>query len=118
MSLVKLTFGGRDPSAANAIGKGKLKVVKTDKFFGTEAVCVIGTLVEGALSVDMCIPQRNAKIQSLESNYGDDYCVKEGAKVTLMVSGINKSDFQNGDDIEFEKLTVITEKPKGRFIIA
>ncbi|MCX6800884.1 MAG: hypothetical protein NTZ73_01730 [Candidatus Diapherotrites archaeon] len=118
MSLIKLTFGGRNPSAADAIGKGKLKVVKTDKFYGTEAVCVIGTLVEGALSVNMCIPEKNAKIQSLESNYGDDYCVKEGAKVTLMVLGINKSDFNTGDDIQFQKLAVIAGKPKGRLIIA
>lgn len=113
-----MTFGGRNPSEADAIGRGKLKVVKTDKFYGTEAVCVIGTLVEGALSVNMCIPEKNAKIQSLESNYGDDYCIKEGAKVTLMVLGISKGDFQQGDDIEFQKLTVTAEKPKGRLIIA
>ena len=119
MSLTTLTFANANAERATQIGVGKVRVMKTDKFFGINEICVIGKLVEGAVANNMRVQGRSAFVRSVESNYGEDYCVKEGAQVVIMVSGISKEEYNSGDEIRFE--TTPSEeiaRPKGKFIIA
>ena len=118
MSLITLTFNNSSTEKADSIGSGKVKVIKADKFFGIEDICVIGKLLEGAVSTSMCMPGSNSQIRSVESNYGLDSCIREGAQVVLMVSNASKDSFQAGDEIEFEKAIEFVQRPKGRVIIA
>jgi len=119
MSLVTLTFGGRSTEEAEHIGKGRVRVSRTEKFFGTPEVCIMGRLVEGAVSKNMALSgKENCFIKSVESNYGEGACTREGSQIVLMVSGIMKSDVNSGDELIFEKMQQAIERPKGRVIIA
>ncbi len=119
MSLITLTFGNGKNNRALAIGRGKVKVLKTDHFFGTEELCVIGKLIEGAVATNMQLDGYDASIKSVESNYGEHTCEKTGAQVVLMVSGLAKDQLNKGDELLFEKNQVEQiQKPKGRLIIA
>lgn len=124
MSLVTLTFNSnssRSSAGANSrIARGKVKIIKTEQFFGTEEVCLIAKLIDGAIASEMQIPGTENKIVSMESNYGNGFCQKIGAQVVLMVSGACKEDYQSGQDVEFEKVQSIAavEKPRGKLIIA
>jgi hypothetical protein len=118
MSLTRMTFG--NSTRSTDLTRGKIKVLKTDEFFGTEECCIIGKIMAGAVSEEMSISGTNKKIVSVESHYGDRCCTKNGAQVVLMVSGANKRDYEYGQEIEFEKALseTIAVKPKGRIIIA
>lgn len=118
MSLITLTFNGTSTEKADSIGRGTIRVIKTDKFYGINEVCVIGKLVEGAVSTNMHLSGTNAMIKSVESNYGLDSCVRAGAQVVLMVAGAEKNQFESGQEIQFEKAIEIAQRPKGRIIIA
>jgi hypothetical protein len=123
MSLITLTFNNnsaRSGQAAKAV-KGVVKVIKTEQFFGTEEVCLIGRLVNGAIASEMLIPGTDKKIVSVESNYGDGFCQKTGAQVVLMVANADKSEYTTGQEIEFQKAVEAVAqaaKPKGKLIIA
>jgi hypothetical protein len=118
MSLTRMTFGNTERNTNKTMGR--IKVLKTDQFFGTEECCVIGKLIEGAVTQEMQISGTDKKIVSVESHYGDRICTKNGAQVVLMVSGTSKEDYELGQEITFEKmLTVKAEaRPKGKLIIA
>jgi len=119
MSLVTLTFGSTLGAEAAAIGKGKVRVLKTEKFVGSDEVCVIGKLVEGAITKRMKVSGKDsAQVMSVESKYGDGHCTHPGAQVVLMVAGVDKSEFGLGTEILFEKAFEEQAKPKGRVIIA
>jgi hypothetical protein len=118
--LTTLTFSGSGSSSAESVGKGKIKVLKTDKFVGSSEVCVIGKLVEGAVSKKMSVSGKDgSQVISVESKYGDGFCMREGAQVVLMVSGISKDEYGAGAEIVFEKSFMQeAARPKGRIIIA
>lgn len=122
MSLITLTFNNNSSRNGinNKASKGKIKIIKTEQFFGTEEVCVIARLVDGAIAREMFASGTENKIVSVESNYGDGFCQKIGAQVVLMVSGANKEDYQNGQEIEFIKAQEVNAiaKPQGKIIIA
>lgn len=119
MSLITMTFSGSD-SVAQVAAKGRIKVLKSDSFFGTEGTCVIGKLIEGAVAKEMFVPGTEKKIISVESNYGENSCNHRGAQVVLMVSESTKEEFSAGQEISFEKIQALQEqaKPKGKLIIA
>lgn len=122
MSLITLTFNNNSSRSgvASKATKGKIKVIKTEQFFGTEEVCVIGKLLDGAIASEMKTIGTENKIVSIESNYGAGYCQKIGAQVVLMITGASKEDYTNGQEVEFEKCQSIEvcEKPRGKLIIA
>jgi hypothetical protein len=122
MSLITLTFNSNSSrsSGSSKAEKGKIKIIKTEQFYGTEEVCLIGKLVDGAIASEMQIPGTENKIVSVESNYGAGFCQKIGAQVVLMVAGATKEDYQSGQEVEFEKVQTIAaiEKPRGKLIIA
>jgi len=119
MSLSTLTFGSMNSINANSHARGKVKVVKAEKFVGMEAVCIIARLVDGAVAKKMHVQGKPAsQIISVESKVGDGYCTKPGAQVVLMVEGINKEDCPTGAEIIFEKSAEEAVKSKGRIIIA
>jgi hypothetical protein len=122
MSLITLTFNNsssRNNASYSKVSKGKVRIIKTEQFFGTEEVCVIGKLVNGGIASEMLVSGTENKIVSVESNYGNGFCQKQGAQVVLMVSGANKEDYQSGQEIEFEKAQEIAiVKPQGKIIIA
>ncbi len=105
---------------ASSHTKGKVKVIKAEKFVGMDAVCVIARLVDGAVAKKMRVSGKNAtQIISVESKVGDGYCTKPGAQVVLMIEGINKEDYPEGAEIAFEKgAGEEATKSKGRLIIA
>lgn len=104
---------------ANSHTRGKVKVVKAEKFVGMDAVCVIARLTEGAVAKKMKVCGKDAtQIISVESKSGDGYCTKIGAQVVLMVQGINKDDYPSGSEIIFEKNAEVESKAKGKIIIA
>jgi hypothetical protein len=106
--------------SAFAIPSGKVKVIKAEKFVGMDAVCVIGKLVDGAVTKKMAFKGKDGtQILSVESKFGDDSCTKIGAQVVLMVEGISKDDCPSGTEIIFNK-TACTEAKKncGKIIIA
>ena len=117
MSLVTMAFR-RDKSTDQT--RGKIKILKTDEFFGIDECCIIGKLLTGAVTEEMSISGTDKKIVSVESHFGDRVCTKNGAQVVLMVSGANKRDYEYGQEVEFEKALTATvaAKPKGRIIIA
>ena len=113
-----MTFSGSN-QMQNGVAKGKIVVLKSDQFFGTEEVCVIGKLVEGAITREMIVPGTNKKIVSVESNYGEGFCSHKGAQVVLMIANSNKEEYNSGEEIKFEKISVeVEEKPRGKLIIA
>ena len=119
MSLSSLTFASMNSVNASSHTRGKIKVIKAEKFVGMEAVCVIAKLVEGAVAKKMKISGNNSsQVISVESKSGDGCCTKEGAQVVLMVEGINKEDCPSGAEIIFEKAFEEAAKSKGRVIIA
>ena len=119
MSLSSLTFGSENSINASDHARGKVKVVKAEKFVGMDAVCVISRLVEGAVAKRMRVQGKsNSVIVSVECKSGDNLCTKIGAQVVLMVEGINKDDYPTGSEIIFEKCGSEACKPKGRVIIA
>ncbi len=122
MSLVTLTFNNnssRSGMSYNKATKGKIKIIKTQQFFGTEEVCVIAKLIDGVVASEMFVSGTENKIVSVESNYGNGFCQKVGAQVVLMVAGACKEDYQSGQEIEFEKAqTLAIQKPQGKIIIA
>ena len=119
MSLSTLTFGSMNSINAQSHTRGKVKVIKAEKFVGMEAVCVIGRLVEGAVAKKMKVMGKNTtQIISVESKVGDGFCTKPGAQVVLMVQGIEKEDYPSGTEIIFEKNSAEEVKAKGRLIIA
>lgn len=105
---------------ASSHTKGKVKVIKAEKFVGMDAVCVIARLVDGAVAKKMRVLGRNAtQIISVESKVGDGYCTKPGAQVVLMIEGITKEEYPEGAEISFERgAGEDLSKPKGRLIIA
>ena len=119
MSLVTMTFGNSNSQGMGSL-KGIIKVLKADRFFGTEETCVIGKLLEGAVTKEMIVPGTDKKIVSVESNYGEGTCDHTGAQVVLMVANSNKEEYEHGKEIAFEKVAIQVEKakPKGRVIIA
>lgn len=122
MSLVTLTFNSnsaRSGSASKAV-KGTVRVIKTEQFFGTEEVCLIGRLVDGAVASEMQVAGTDKKIVSVESNYGDGFCQKSGAQVVIMLSGAEKDDYSTGQEVEFQKAMEVQAiaKPQGKLIIA
>ena len=119
MSLSSLTFGSSNSINASSYTGGKAKVVKSEKFVGMGAVCVIARLIEGAVAKKMKIKGKSGSvIISVESKSGDGVCTKNGAQVVLMIEGINKDDYPTGTEICFEKCEIESSKPKGRIIIA
>lgn len=120
MSLTTLTFGNCAAEVAEKVGKGKIQVIKTDYFYGSDGVCVIGRLIEGVVSKSMQISgKEDCKVITVESKYGDGLCTKTGAQVLLMIDGISKEDYSAGQEIAFEKNDVaLISRPKGRLIIA
>ena len=118
MSLTRMTFASDAKSTQKTTGK--IKVLKTDEFFGTDECCIIGKLIDGAVTQEMSISGTDKKIISVESHYGDVCCTKNGAQVVLMVAGAHKSDYEYGQEITFEKMLTAQAiaKPKGRIIIA
>jgi hypothetical protein len=117
MSLTTMTFNSERVTDKTI---GKIKVLKTDEFFGTDECCIIGKLMEGAVTQEMSISGTDKKIISVESHYGDVCCTKNGAQVVLMVAGAKKGDYEYGQEIVFEKMFTeqVVAKPKGRVIIA
>ena len=104
---------------ASAHLRGKIKVVKAEKFVGMDAVCVIAKLTEGAVAKKMRMQGKNSSVViSVESKSGDGVCTKIGAQVVLMVEGIYKEDCPVGAELVFEKCGSEECKPKGRIIIA
>ena len=119
MSLTTLTFNSANSATNERAGKGKVMVIKTEKFVGSEEVCVIGRLVEGAVFKKMSVSGRDGcQVVSVESKYGDGLCEKQGAQVVLMVSGINKDDYIAGSELAFERMVQEKAKQMGRVIIA
>ncbi|MEK6958613.1 MAG: hypothetical protein AABW59_01065 [archaeon] len=119
MSLVTLTFNSANNATSGGVGRGKIKVIKTEKFYGSDDLCVIGKLVEGAVAKKMFVAGKcGTSINSVESKYGDGLCSKEGAQVVLMISGVQKSEFGEGAEIMFERSIQEQQKTKGRVIIA
>jgi len=119
MSLSSLTFGSMNGVNAGAHTKGKIKVVKAEKFVGVDAVCVIAKLVDGAVAKKMKLQGKNAsQVLSVESKSGDGCCTKIGAQVVLMVEGIDKDDCPSGAELVFEKCGSEECKAKGKIIIA
>ena len=118
MSLITLTFNGTSTEKADSIGRGKVRVIKTQKFYGLDELCVIGKLVEGAVSTSMHMSGTNSMVKSVESNYGLDSCIRAGAQVVLMVAGANTDQFSFGQEVQFEKAIELAQRPKGRVIIA
>jgi hypothetical protein len=104
---------------AASYAKGKIKVIKAEKFVGMDAVCVIGRLVDGAVAKKMKVSGKDCtQVISVESKVGDGYCTKPGAQVVLMVEGINKEECPAGTEIIFEKSAEAEAKAKGKIIIA
>lgn len=120
LSLSTLTFGSMNSVNSQSHAKGRVKVIKAEKFVGMEAVCVIARLVDGAVAKKMRVTGKNmTQVISVESKVGDGVCTKPGAQVVLMVEGIEKDDYPSGTEIIFEKGTADeAAKPKGRIIIA
>jgi len=120
VSLSNLTFGSMNSVNAQSHAKGKVKIIKAEKFVGMDAVCLIGKLVEGAVAKKMKVSGKNqTQVISVESKVGDGFCTKAGAQVVLMVEGIAKEDYPSGTEIIFEKNAALEEtKAKGRLIIA
>ncbi len=120
MSLTTLTFSGSSVESANTVGRGKVKVIKSEKFVGMDAVCVIGKLVDGAVSKKMSVDGKSStSVLTVESKYGDGACTKIGAQVVLMVLGIQKDDYPTGTEIILTKDNIVEAgKPKGKIIIA
>ena len=119
MSLITMTFAKDGMQRANNIGQGKIRVLKTDKFYGDDGICVIGKLIEGAVSKHMNICGKNACITTVESKYGNNSCIKQGAQVLLMIDGIEKEDVAVGEEMTFEMEQIAeTIRPKGKLIIA
>ncbi len=119
MSLSSLTFGSMNGTNAASHTRGKIKVVKAEKFVGMDAVCVIAKLTEGAVAKKMKMQGKNSSVVvSVESKSGDGCCTKVGAQVVLMVEGICKEDCPVGADLIFEKFGSEEAKAKGRIIIA
>lgn len=119
MSLSGMAFGSETNINVNSHGRGKIKVIKAEKFVGMDAVCIIGKLIEGAVVKKMKVHGRdNTQIISVESKVGDGYCTKPGAQVLLMVEGIYKEDFPAGSEMVFVKGAEEVAKAKGKIIIA
>ena len=120
MSLSTLTFGSMNSINAQSHTRGKIKIIKAEKFVGMDAVCVIAKLVDGAAAKKMKVSGKNGStVISVESKSGDGVCTKVGAQVVLMIEGVYKEDFQPGAEIILEKgAEDSTAKPKGRIIIA
>ena len=120
MSLITMTFAKSGTEQACRIGQGKIKVLKTDKFYGSDGICVIGRLIEGAVSKHMSVCGKAGCILTVESKYGDGACIKQGAQVLLMIDGLEKEDVTVGEELSFEAAEKIAEvaRPKGRIIIA
>ena len=119
MSLNSLTFGSENSTNAGEHVRGKVKVIKAEKFVGIDAVCVISRLVEGAVAKRMRVAgKNNSVVVSVECKSGDNLCTTIGMQVVLMVEGIHKEDYPTGSEIIFEKCTGEACKPKGRIIIA
>ena len=120
MSLITMTFAKDGMQRANSIGQGRIKVLKTDKFYGSDGVCVIGKLIDGAVSKHMSICGKSGCITTVESKYGDNSCTKLGAQVLLMIDGLEKEDFSVGEEVLFEneQIAETISKPKGKLIIA
>jgi hypothetical protein len=119
MSLNSLTFGSENNMNSSEYSRGKVKVVKAEKFVGIDAVCVISRLVEGAVAKRMRVVGKNGSVVvSVECKSGDNLCTKIGMQVVLMIEGINKEDYPTGSEMLFEKCGEGTCKPKGRIIIA
>ncbi|MDD3159637.1 MAG: hypothetical protein PHQ98_01580 [Candidatus ainarchaeum sp.] len=119
MSVTNISLNSSMGALAKTIARGKVAVLKTDKFFGTDELCVIGKLVEGAVSEEMFVcGDSSKKVVSVESKSGDRLCSKIGAQVVLMVAGVNKEEINVGEELHFEKTDVNKPKPMGRIIIA
>jgi len=119
MSLTTLTFGSANSTDAGAHAGGKVKVVKSEKFVGMDALCIIAKLVDGAVAKRMRVAGKNSTfVVSVESKSGDGVCTKQGAQVVLMVEGMNKEEAPAGAEIVFEKCIEEACKPKGKVIIA
>ncbi|MFA5931032.1 MAG: hypothetical protein WC821_01840 [archaeon] len=119
MSLSSLTFGSMNGVNAASHTRGKIKVIKAEKFVGMDAVCVIAKLVEGAVAKKMKVAGKSStQVISVESKSGDGCCTKEGAQVVLMIEGVYKEDFPAGTEVIFEKGAEEAAKAKGRIIIA
>ncbi len=114
-----MTFGNSEVMQRGAV-KGKLMVLKTDQFFGTEEVCVIGKLIDGAITREMIVTGTDKRVVSVESNYGEGFCHHKGAQVVLMIANSSKEEYAHGEEIIFERIAVeqAQAKPKGRLIIA
>jgi hypothetical protein len=115
-----MTFSGASQESANCVGRGKVKVIKSDKFVGMDAVCLIGRLVDGAVAKKMCVHgKESASVLTVESKYGEGACTKIGAQVVLMIQGLEKDDFPSGTEIILTKgAQCENSKPKGKIIIA
>ncbi|MBT4870465.1 MAG: hypothetical protein HON47_02740 [Candidatus Diapherotrites archaeon] len=119
MSLITMTFAKSESKIANSIGQGKIKVLKTDKFYGDDGICVIGKLIEGAVSKHMNICGKSGQVTTVESKYGDHSCTHQGAQVLLMIDGLEKEDLSVGEEISFEMEKIAQPiRPRGKLIIA
>ena len=99
--------------------RGRIKVIKAEKFVGMDAVCVIAKLVEGAVAKKMKVAGKNStQVISVESKSGDGCWTKEGSQVVLMIEGVYKEDFPAGVEVIFEKGAEEAAKAKGKIIIA
>lgn len=100
---------------------GKVRIIKTVKFFGTDNLCIIGELVDGSVSLAMSaeVLGKKAFIAEVESKYCKGNTVaKKGAKLTLMLSGVEEKDFEGIQELEFlPPLREAKERPIGKLII-
>jgi hypothetical protein len=119
LSLSAMAFGSENSVNAASHERGRIKVIKAEKFVGMEAVCVIGKLIDGAVCKKMkVLGKEGSQVISVESKVGDGYCTKPGAQVLLMVEGIYKEDYPVGSEMSFVKGAEDKAKAKGKIIIA
>ena len=114
-----MTFVKSEMQNANSIGQGKIKVLKTDQFYGDDGICVIGKLIEGAVSKHMNICGKVGQVTTVESKYGNNSCTHQGAQVLLMIDGLAKEDLTVGEEVAFEMERIAEPiRPRGKLIIA
>jgi len=130
MGLIELTFGSNGERALetsavdfmkNPEAEAEFRVIKTDQFFGTKELCVMGKLTKGVIARTMITKKggMEGEIVTVESSYGKRPVSKPGTRILLMVSNLKKQDIQKDETLIFRpKAQEEGKKPKGRIIIA
>jgi len=130
MGLIELTFGtdgerALDQNSVNFLknpeAEAEFRVIKTDEFFGTKELCVMGKLTKGVIARAMVtkVGDIEGEVICVESSYGKRPVTKPGTRVLLMVSNLKKNDVHKDETLIFKpKASEKEKKPKGRIIIA